>query len=179
MKRTFNCLICNKEKTVRESKKRSGTSKYCSTYCCYSFSIEKLKFIFNKKAIKNNECWGWIGSLLSGRGQLYYKGKSIQAHRASWLIYKGEIPEDKWVLHKCDNGICSNPEHLFLGTPADNVIDMIKKDRSPLSILNHEKVIAIRNMINCGVMGKIIAKQFNISPHTVSDIKLNKTWRHI
>lgn len=76
------------------------------------------------------KCWVWTASIVThsiGYGQFQgVKGCSL-AHRASWILYNGEIPEGLFVLHKCDNPICVNPKHLYLGTHADNMKDM--KDR--------------------------------------------------
>jgi hypothetical protein len=75
-------------------------------------------------------CWLWMASTKNGYGQLYAQGKSSQyAHRVSWKEHKGQIPKGLQVLHKCDVRRCINPEHLFLGTQADNIHDMVKKGR--------------------------------------------------
>lgn len=141
--------------------------------------INRLREVFNQKVIKKDGCWGWNGSLLEGRGRIYYEKKAMQAHRASWIIHNGIIPSNKYVCHTCDNIICTNPDHLFLGSPSDNTRDMLKKGRRPHNKLNVEDVINIRVLLNNNVSGSQIAKKYSISPMTVSDIKLKRTWSYI
>ena len=75
-------------------------------------------------------CWIWIGANNIRRyGSLKFEGKNIKAHRASWLAYRGEIPNDLHVLHTCDIPECVNPDHLFLGTARDNMQDKENKKR--------------------------------------------------
>ena len=85
-------------------------------------------------------CWEWIG-MTKSHHKIYYgilwnpriKGKPRKyqyAHRISYILHKGEIPKGLSVCHKCDNGICINPDHLFLGTHKDNMNDMAKKGRA-------------------------------------------------
>lgn len=80
---------------------------------------------------KEGECWQWIGSCGGSYhyGQFYYKGKSHQAHRVSWEIKNGTIPDGLYACHTCDNTICVNPNHLFLGTAKDNHDDAVRKGR--------------------------------------------------
>ncbi len=78
----------------------------------------------------SNGCWLWTGCVNNkGYGALYIRGKVEGAHRAYWEVYNGSIPDNMCVLHTCDNPPCVNPDHLFLGTQSDNMIDKIKKGR--------------------------------------------------
>lgn len=81
---------------------------------------------------RGDECWTWIGARdANGYGRLSLPGRgTIGAHRVSWELHRGEIPDGLCVLHRCDNPPCVWPEHLFLGTHADNVADRIAKGRS-------------------------------------------------
>lgn len=93
--------------------------------------MPKTKNLFvNSPIIKEDGCHDWPGAVhKTGYGATYSRGKPIRAHRLSWEIHKGPIPDGLCVLHKCDNRRCINPEHLFLGTYQDNVNDMFAKGR--------------------------------------------------
>lgn len=79
---------------------------------------------------EDNGCWVWT-SYTDGRyGLLSIKGKEEKAHRASYSLFKGKIPSGMSVCHSCDNTLCINPEHLFIGTHYDNMQDMAIKDRA-------------------------------------------------
>lgn len=93
---------------------------FCSYECRLLGSIEKDK----------NNCWNWIGVLAGGGyGRLRFEGKNIAAHRLSYKLFKGEIGENLFVCHSCDNKKCLNPDHLWIGTLQDNVNDAVKKGR--------------------------------------------------
>jgi hypothetical protein len=88
----------------------------------------------NKKGLE--ECWDWIGALSSnGYGHICYPDRytHVLAHRMVWMLTNGSIPDKKLVLHKCDNPKCVNPNHLYLGSPSDNMSDREERNRAPYS----------------------------------------------
>lgn len=75
-------------------------------------------------------CWEWsAGRNAQGYGLFWFRGSMKRASRISWELHHGPIPDQLWVLHKCDNPGCVNPDHLFLGTRSDNMKDMHAKSR--------------------------------------------------
>lgn len=94
---------------------------------------------FMKKVVKQpNGCWLWGGANNYKYGH-FKLNKEIYAHRSSFILHKNEIPEGMQVLHKCDVPLCVNPDHLFLGTHADNMQDKVNKNRQSRSTQQVEK----------------------------------------
>ena len=132
-------------------------------------------------------CWNWIAyKSRYGYGRLGTANNKVSlAHRVSWMIHNGNIPEDQCVLHKCDNTGCVNPDHLFLGTQADNMHDMKAKRRAASGEnhshvkLNETQVRVIRAYLGAGITGRKLAEIFGRSDVTISDIKRRTTWSHI
>ena len=113
--------------------------------------------------------------------------RTKKAHRLAWIETYGNIPKGLHVLHKCDNRMCIKPEHLFLGTNADNVRDRVAKGRSyrpkgelnPKVKLTVEKVKFIKQYPKTYGYRKELADMFNISVDSVSDITSGRTWQEV
>ena len=89
-------------------------------------------------------CWLWEASTYGEYGQFAIDGAHpIGAHRASWLLHKGPIPDGLFVLHRCDVKICVNPDHLFLGTNHDNLVDYATKNPGKIGKHNSSKTICV------------------------------------
>jgi len=153
---------------------------------------QTIKEGFEKFVIRNKSgCWGWSGCSPKnpGYGQFRYGMKLIRAHRASWIIHFGAIPKGKCVLHKCDNKLCSNPDHLFLGTHKENALDMLHKNYHPtlgkkhednhMAILKKIDIPQIRKLIIMGDSLSAIANIFKVSKGAIAGIKYNKTWKGV
>lgn len=145
---------------------------------------------FNAKWKLNAEsgCWEWTAALYtSGYGQIKVPRKRIQAqaHRLSYAIHKGPIPQGQYVLHRCDNRKCVNPEHLFLGTKKDNAQDMVAKGRHCFgekqagAKLTAKHVHVALELIRLGVKQIRIAQMLDISPMELSRIKRGERWAHL
>jgi len=117
-----------------------------------------------------------------GYGRMSVNGRDMYAHRASYELAYGKIPAGMNVLHECDTPLCINPDHLFLGTHADNVADKVAKNRQPRGEMNatarftEAEVLAIRAS-PLGV--NEIARRTGVYPTTISLIRNRKTWKHI
>lgn len=138
----------------------------------------------------NSGCWLWIGATTSwGYGQFKRQRAgsiiSLGAHRFSWELYRGKIPSGLFVLHRCDNRCCVNPDHLFLGTTQDNTKDCVKKGRMArgesvgTSKLTADKVLQIRARLRSGVRREHVAREFGVRPSNVAWIAKRRTWKHI
>jgi len=129
---------------------------------------------------KEDGCWEWHGSLHKSRtfvyGKMTVNGITDMAHRWSYRIFVGEIPEKLLVCHKCDYPLCVNPEHLFVGTNRQNIDDAIAKGRMK-SKLTWEKVGEIRELSKKRIKGVDLAKKFGVSPKLISYIINNERWR--
>ena len=132
-------------------------------------------------------CWEWTGSKsLYGYGAiLLARGHLVSAHRASWILYKGPIPDKLCVLHKCDNPPCVNPEHLFLGTRAENNRDKAEKmrsnlgERSPLAKLTNAQAVEIFALRDTSLSQQEVGDRFGVSKTAIRHIWSGHRWGRI
>lgn len=128
----------------------------------------------------SDECWPWVGTRYRlGYGTLKVNGHMVTASRLSLELALGrQLRSGEYALHRCDNPPCVNPAHLFLGTKADNMADMMRKERST-KVLTGEKVRAVLAAIASGETFTNVAMAFGISKKTVSTLAYGRSWRHI
>lgn len=127
-----------------------------------------------------DECWDWIAAKnSSGYGSLGVEKKTYAAHRISYQLANGDIPDGLQVLHRCDRPCCVNPDHLWLGTQADNMEDMTKKQRHGSAKLTENDVKEIYRLSKEGLLDKDLAVQFEVSPSCVTMILNGKNWSHL
>lgn len=149
---------------------------------------EKLETL---REVSPTGCWLWLGKTdkdgygCLGLPPLGDPNRDPRVHRAAYKIYVGPIPENLIVCHSCDVPRCFNPEHLFLGTQADNVADRVRKGRSRFAKgedynrkLKNEDVLEIRRLHGIEYQSSI-AKKFGIAESMVSFIWNRKRWAHI
>ena len=129
-------------------------------------------------------CWLWVGGVNSdGYGTWSAHGET-KAHRGSWVMHNGGIPEGMHVLHKCDRPNCVNPDHLFLGTHQDNMADLRKKGRAYGAAgeqnfgakLTEEQALMV--MVDSRT-AQVIAEDYGISKEAVDLIRNGKSWKHL
>lgn len=161
------------------------------------------RFLSHVSKDAESGCWHW-GSTIKrdGYGQFWLQGASHRAHRVSWVLFRGEIPQGKWVLHHCDTPRCVNPDHLWLGDNSENQIDCARKGRTNLqrhpeqSRFNDPSVIRrgsgshmakiteaqafmIRELWKSGMTERMIGVAYGLRQTTVNLIRRGVTWKHV
>lgn len=135
---------------------------------------------FVTKVETGRKCWLWIGGKNgSGYGSFRVSQARVEkSHRYMWELVHGSVPLDKQVLHECDTPLCVNPDHLFLGTQQDNILDGQLKGKYS-KLLTPELVRKIRNMNDDGYSQVAIARDINCSRNTVDRVLKGKTYHYI
>ncbi len=132
-------------------------------------------------------CWEWTGSLCTGYGRIRIGPRRVLAHRYSYEIHCGPVPDGLFVCHRCDNRLCVNPLHLFVGTAKDNHDDMMAKGRwnggvgetNSHAVLTVGKVVEIRRRRATGESARTLAQAFGVTRSTVWEILAGRTWRNV
>ncbi|MDD4280094.1 MAG: HNH endonuclease [Candidatus Sumerlaeales bacterium] len=144
---------------------------------------------FQEKIDKTVGCWEWLGCKnMGGYGMIRVDGRLHQAHRISYALYNGEIPDGMCICHRCDNPGCVNPTHLFLGTKLDNAKDRERKgrgvhnfshgcgDKSSRAKLTWNQVNKIREKWENGATQASLAEEFEVTRPTINQIVHYRTW---
>lgn len=148
----------------------------------YNLTHPTEEEIFWDNVDKSGECWVWKGYINeSGYGLARLNKNQTRAHRVSWEIHHGKIPEGIFVCHKCDNPPCVNPSHLFLGTNQDNIQDKVNKGRSgrPNAKLKPSDIFIIKDLLEMNIPSQEIESLFNVSRQTISGIKFARRWKSV
>lgn len=197
-----DCACCGAVfcKTTHDSVAHWRKRKFCSKTCANRITAKArhqplTERYWAKVVRKTDGCWDWLGckdKLGYGRiGHGTREHGTISAHRASWIVHFGTIPEGLHVLHECDNPTCTRPDHLFLGTHADNMADMARKGRAwrsaerytgtknPNNKLRPDDIPDIYRRIRAGERMTRIANDYGVTPPSIHDIKFGRTWRYI
>lgn len=174
--------------------------KYCSRWCAAhsqklkdvqkierEFRAQNFQNHFWERVDKTSDCWIWTGAITrAGYGWVRAWGTSRLAHRVAWELTNGSIPAGIFICHKCDNRICVNPNHHFLGTDSDNMHDCSVKGRtswgekSAHAKLKSQQVMEIRKLYKLGCHSyQSIAEEFGIGMVTVANIITGVTWNKL
>ena len=173
--------------------------KYCNPICmglAYRHSPEQAEASFWSRVDKNgpNGCWVYTGHRNKdnyGAINIRQEGRVHRlAHRYTWALKHGEVPKGYHVLHRCDNPPCCNPDHLWLGTDADNCQDMYQKgrdgsrgERNSHAVLNAEKVLTIRAEYRRDNHSKSNAKElaarYGVTAEAILHIVARRCWKHL
>lgn len=177
------CAFCG-ERFSRPPSRIVGLRSYCSNRCKASAQAAHLPERFWARVEKAASCWLWTGRQNpNGYGEFDLqkgdRGRPARAHRVAWELTHGPVPEGLLVLHHCDTPLCVNPSHLFLGTPADNSADMVRKQR-PRGKLTPDDVQEIRRRYAARkVSTTALAVAYHVTASTIRNIVHRKNWRHV
>lgn len=166
------------------------SSKRVRYMACASLA-EKLA-AYSDRSGGTESCWPWLAATQRhGYGKVSdpERKRDVAAHRASWELVNGPIPDGMEICHSCDNPPCINPAHLFLCSHSENMADMRSKGRSgrtslpgsqnPIAKLNECEVADILSALAAGERGSSIARRYRVSHTSICDIASGRSWKHV
>jgi hypothetical protein len=192
------CKHCGNVFYENQSNIERGRGTYCGKPCAAAERRRPPEERFWNFVQKSDGCWEWTGAQTpNGHGQLRLsRNRNSLAHRFSWELHHGPIPEGLNVCHHCDNPKCVRPDHLFLGDQRANMQDAKAKgrtrtgasiyperlphgERHHASKLTEEQVRAIRARHALGVTRAVLAIEYGVSNWTIGEILKGRAWKHV
>ena len=209
-----HCERCGEAFVTTADNLRRGWGRYCGQSCTASARNRRVSYAsrtyserkFWGRIEKSDSCWMWKGAPHTGYGRVRYQGKDYQAHRLAYILTFGAIADDLMVCHNCDRNypvgdisyrLCCRPDHLFLGTGADNVRDMVSKGRQASGARNSHALYPertprgerhgmarytdatieriIRDFAEGSYKQADLARKYGVSPTHISDILRGKS----
>lgn len=137
---------------------------------------------------KSGECWIWTGSRAKGYGRLTAFGRVMKAHRLSWELHYGPIPDKMLVCHLCDNPPCVRPEHLWLGNDKENLADRDQKGRQArgsmiknTAKLSESAVVEMRDLWKTKevLTFEALSRRYGITKEQTRNIIARRSWKHV
>ncbi len=127
---------------------------------------------------------GWLNS--AGYGLFWFQKRTERAHRAAWILARGDIPAGIFVCHRCDTPACCNVHHLFLGTPAENMADKVRKGRhlapqprGETHALSKFTEAQVRDIKASGLGPAALGRQYGVNRRTIANILKGRRWAHV
>jgi hypothetical protein len=189
----WHCLCeCGTHRVVYGTTVKNGESKSCGCLKSEKSSIAMKAMrlqqsgtleqrFFSRFAKLENGCWQWRSHTdKDGYGVLPGDSKNTRAHRLSYEIHNGPIPNEMVVCHKCDNPGCVNPNHLFVGTIKDNAQDALKKSRHYVGEKNGRSKLTeenVKEILHSSLNGQQLADKFGVTRSTVNCVRRGDTWQ--
>lgn len=132
-------------------------------------------------------CWNWLGSEKSAAGyaRIKFGSTRVSVTRIAYALFNRVTPAGALICHKCDNPRCVRPDHLFVGTAAENMADKVKKKRhahgevTATAVLNSQQVMAIDKEINAGVPKRVLSRKYGVSRTQITRIQKRLSWAHL
>ncbi len=167
------------------------SQRFCTRLCSRQPRVPLTRERFESFVMPEpmSGCWLWTETITkqadgNPRAVIWDRPRRRIAARVAWELYRGPIPATLEVCHTCDNGYCVNPDHLWLGTHQQNMADMVRKGRRPVTlgsahqraILTEAQVRAIRSDRR---VARLVAPDFGVSTSTVAAIRSGQNWSHL